>query len=94
MSSAKTSEHNRILFVRLIEHHIRFTLAKRRTDLSKHDWYRATALVVRDMLVERMLGTRAAFERKDAKKLYYLSLEFLIGRSLEKQSFQSRRAQT
>ncbi len=87
MGSAKTSEHNRILFVRLIEHHIRFTLAKRRTDLSKHDWYRATAMVVRDMLVERMLGTRAAFERKDAKKLYYLSLEFLIGRSLENNLF-------
>ena len=71
----------------LIEHHIRFTLAKRRTELSKHDWYRATAMVVRDMLVERMLGTRAAFDRKDSKKLYYLSLEFLIGRSLENNLF-------
>jgi len=87
MGAPKTSEHNRNLFVRLIEHHIRFTLAKRRTDLSKHDWYRATAMVVRDMLVEKMLGTRAAFERKDAKKLYYLSLEFLIGRSLENNLF-------
>ena len=87
MGASKTSEQNRTLFVKLIEHHIRFTLAKRRTDLSKHDWYRATAMVVRDMLVERMLGTRAAFERKDAKKLYYLSLEFLIGRSLENNLF-------
>ncbi len=87
MGAAKTSEHNRLLFVRLIEHHIRFTLAKRRTELSKHDWYRATAMVVRDMLVERMLGTRAAFDRKDSKKLYYLSLEFLIGRSLENNLF-------
>jgi glycogen phosphorylase len=87
MGASKTSEQNRTLFVKLIEHHIRFTLAKRRTDLSKHDWYRATAMVVRDMLVERMLGTRAAFDRKDAKKLYYLSLEFLIGRSLENNLF-------
>jgi glycogen phosphorylase len=87
MGASETSEHNRFLFVRLIEHHIRFTLAKRRTELSKHDWYRATAMVVRDMLVERMLGTRAAFDRKDAKKLYYLSLEFLIGRSLENNLF-------
>ncbi len=87
MTPSETTQHNRILFVRLIEHHIRFTLAKRRIELSKHDWYRATALVVRDMLVERMLGTRAAFDRKDAKKLYYLSLEFLIGRSLENNLF-------
>ena len=87
MAASETSEHNRFLFVRLIEHHIRFTLAKRRIDLSKHDWYRATALVVRDMLVERMLRTRASFDRRDAKKLYYLSLEFLIGRSLENNLF-------
>src|SRR5579862_2105267 len=87
MGASETSEHNRFLFVRLIEHHIRFTLAKRRIDLSRHDWYRATALVVRDMLVERMLATRASFDRRDAKKLYYLSLEFLIGRSLENNLF-------
>jgi glycogen phosphorylase len=87
MTAAETSEQNRNLFVSLIEHHIRFTLAKRRTELSKHDWYRATAMVVRDMLIERMLATRATFDRKDAKKLYYLSLEFLIGRSLENNLF-------
>src|ERR1700732_2005346 len=87
MGASETSEHNSSLFETLIQHHIRFTLAKRRIDLSKHDWYRATALVVRDMLVERMLATRAAFDRKDAKKLYYLSLEFLIGRSLENNLF-------
>jgi starch phosphorylase len=87
MGASETSEQNRALFVKLIEHHIRFTLAKRRIDLSKHDWYRATALVVRDMLVERMIATRLAFDRKDAKKLYYLSLEFLIGRSLENNLF-------
>ncbi len=75
------------MFVGLIEHHVRYTLAKRRVELSKHDWYRATAMVVRDMMVERMLRTRAAFERRDAKKLYYLSLEFLIGRSLENNLF-------
>src|SRR5579862_2827116 len=87
MGASETSEHNRFLFIRLVEHHIRFTLAKRRIDLSRHDWYRATALVVRDMLVERMLATRASFDRRDAKKLYYLSLEFLIGRSLENNLF-------
>jgi len=87
MAAIETSEENSLQFVKLIEHHIRFTLAKRRIDLSSHDWYRATAMVVRDVLVEKMLATRAAFDRKDAKKLYYLSLEFLIGRSLENNLF-------
>ena len=83
MAVPPASENNRNLFNTLIDHHIRFSLAKRRIHLSKHDWYRATALVVRDMLIEKMLSTRARFERTNAKKLYYLSLEFLIGRSLE-----------
>ncbi len=87
MAVPPLSENNRNLFNTLIDHHIRFSLAKRRIQLSKHDWYRATALVVRDMLIEKMLATRARFERTNAKKLYYLSLEFLIGRSLENNLF-------
>ena len=87
MAVPPLSEINRNLFKSLIDHHIRFSLAKRRIQLSKHDWYRATALVVRDMLVEKMLATRARFDRSSAKKLYYLSLEFLIGRSLENNLF-------
>jgi starch phosphorylase len=71
------------LFTSLIEHHLRFTLAKRRIQLSKADWYRVTALVMRDLLVEKMLATEGRFERRNTKKVYYLSVEFLIGRSLE-----------
>ena len=75
------------LFRSLIEHHLHFTLAKRRIQLSKADWYRATAMVVRDMLVEKMLATEARVERSKAKKVFYLSVEFLIGRSLENNLF-------
>ncbi len=39
--------------VDLIEHHIRFSAAKRQAEMSKHDWYHVTALAVRDLLVER-----------------------------------------
>ncbi|MGO9606254.1 MAG: glycogen/starch/alpha-glucan phosphorylase [Candidatus Binataceae bacterium] len=87
MSIPTSDESNAALFTRLIDHHIRFTVAKRRIQLSKHDWYRVTALAVRDMLVEKMLETRARWERTGAKKLYYLSLEYLIGRSLENNLF-------
>jgi starch phosphorylase len=47
-----------------------------------HDWLSATILVVRDRAIERwMESTRAAY-RDGAKRVYYLSLEFLIGRLL------------
>jgi len=83
MAVPPISDESRALFKSLIEHHLRFTLAKRRIQLTKADWYRATAMVVRDLLVEKMLATEARVERRRAKKIYYLSVEFLIGRSLE-----------
>ena len=87
MQTATSAENNAALFARLIDHHIRFTVAKRRIQLTRHDWYRVTALAVRDMLVEQMLETRARFERTGAKKVFYLSVEYLIGRSLENNLF-------
>ncbi|WP_151448428.1 glycogen/starch/alpha-glucan phosphorylase [Lacisediminimonas profundi] len=48
---------------------------------SAQDWLQATELAVRDRLVERwMKTTRTAYEQ-DAKRVYYLSMEFLIGRT-------------
>jgi starch phosphorylase len=87
MRSSSSTEDNAALFTRLIDHHIRFTVAKRQIQLSRHDWYRVTALAVRDMLVEQMLETRARFERAGAKKVFYLSVEYMIGRSLENNLF-------
>ncbi|MBI5121403.1 MAG: glycogen/starch/alpha-glucan phosphorylase [Rhodospirillales bacterium] len=49
---------------------------------SSHYPYRAFVLAVRDRLMERYKRTRIAYEKADAKHAYYLSLEFLIGRSL------------
>jgi len=47
-----------------------------------HYAYEALALVVRDRLMERWKKTRYAYEESDCKRAYYLSLEFLMGRSL------------
>ncbi len=49
---------------------------------SNHDWFVATALTVRDRIVDRWFpSTRAIYEQK-RKRVYYLSMEFLIGRLL------------
>ena len=37
---------------------------------------------VRDVLSQRWLRTEQAYEQKNPKRVYYLSMEFLIGRSL------------
>jgi starch phosphorylase len=87
-TSISKNEHGAFAqFEDLIRYHIRFSRAKRRGRLSRHDWYHVTALAVRDMLIEKMVATEAHFDRFGEKKLYYLSLEYLIGRSLENNLF-------
>ncbi len=47
------------------------------------DIYKALSYTVRDILVEKWIITQKTFYAKEKKRVYYLSLEFLIGRSLE-----------
>ncbi|MBV9246944.1 MAG: glycogen/starch/alpha-glucan phosphorylase [Methylobacteriaceae bacterium] len=49
---------------------------------SKRDWFLATALAVRDQMVERWMATTNDNYERDRRRVYYLSLEFLIGRLL------------
>ena len=55
---------------------------KRRAIASNHDWLMATAYALRDQIVDRWLaGTDTVYEN-GSKRVYYLSLEFLVGRLL------------
>ena len=62
--------------------HLRYTLAKDRFNATDHDRYMALAWTVRDRLIERWSLTRQAHRGRNVKRVYYLSLEFLIGRLL------------
>jgi glycogen phosphorylase len=64
------------------EHHLRRTLAKDRYTATDRDRYYALALAVRDRLVDRWIATQETHHTKNVKRIYYLSLEFLIGRLL------------
>jgi len=65
-----------------IQRHARYSLGKAWCDLSTPDRFNAVALAVRDQMMDRMLETEDRYRRSDSKRLYYLSIEFLIGRSL------------
>jgi starch phosphorylase len=65
-----------------IERHLRYTLVRKPSAVRKRDLFPAVALAIRDRIVDRMLETEARYERFDAKRLYYLSMEFLMGRAL------------
>ncbi|KAK9022873.1 hypothetical protein V6N11_003112 [Hibiscus sabdariffa] len=62
--------------------HVEFTVAKSRFSFDDFEAYQALAHSVRDRLIERWHDTQIHFSKKDPKRLYFLSLEFLMGRSL------------
>jgi len=67
---------------RAITDHLRFTQSKSERSAHRFDWYVALAHMVRDRLVDRWIKTEEAYARTDAKRVYYLSAEFLPGRFL------------
>ncbi len=64
----------------LILNSLKFRLARDTSTASKRDWWLATSKAVQSIIVERMIATATVDNDKNAKRVYYLSLEFLMGR--------------
>ncbi|MEG1465769.1 MAG: glycogen phosphorylase [Hafnia sp.] len=65
-----------------IAYKLMFVVGKDPSIANQHDWLNATLFAVRDRMVERWLrSTRAQFSQ-DVRQVYYLSMEFLLGRTL------------
>jgi starch phosphorylase len=65
-----------------IRRHAVYSLGRPWESLPPHDRFAAVALTIRDRMMDRYLETEEAYRQRDAKRLYYLSIEFLIGQSL------------
>uniref|UniRef100_A0A674BA93 Alpha-1,4 glucan phosphorylase n=1 Tax=Salmo trutta TaxID=8032 RepID=A0A674BA93_SALTR len=63
--------------------HLHFTLVKDRNVATQRDYYFALAHTVRDHLVGRWIRTQQFYYETDPKRVYYLSLEFYMGRTLQ-----------
>ncbi|VVC28651.1 Glycogen/starch/alpha-glucan phosphorylase,Glycosyl transferase, family [Cinara cedri] len=63
--------------------HLHFTLVKDRNVATIRDYYYALAHSVRDSLISRWIRTQQHQYLLNPKRIYYLSLEFLVGRSLQ-----------
>ncbi|MEW5943642.1 MAG: glycogen/starch/alpha-glucan phosphorylase [Pseudomonadota bacterium] len=65
-----------------LANHLTFSVGKDPITATDRDWFFTLAYVVRDRLIERWMETMRSYYRADAKRIYYLSMEFLIGRTL------------
>ncbi|WP_074012531.1 glycogen phosphorylase [Candidatus Sodalis sp. SoCistrobi] len=65
-----------------IAYKLMFTIGKDPAVANKHEWLNAVLLAVRDRMVECWLRSNRAQLSQDVRQVYYLSMEFLLGRTL------------
>ncbi len=80
ISNAKTSAK------KALQSHLVYSIFKTEQVATPRDWYSTTAYTVRDHVIERWVKTVERYAEEDPKRIYYLSLEFLIGRMLSNAS--------
>ncbi|NJL50359.1 MAG: glycogen/starch/alpha-glucan phosphorylase [Blastochloris sp.] len=76
-----TAEMRKAIFAKLT-----YAVGKDPAGAKLHDWLRATSLAVRDHVVDRWIASVRETYATGRKRVYYLSLEFLIGRQLRDMS--------
>lgn len=59
---------------------LKFTLARDPETATRRDWWIATSKAVESIIIERMIATQSVHHHSNVKRVYYLSLEFLMGR--------------
>ena len=82
-SSAIISEIDKARLKLSIEHYIKYFIGKRTCEIDKTEALQAIALGVREFAMDKMYETIARYNKANSKRIYYLSVEYLIGRSLE-----------
>ncbi len=66
-----------------IENHLHYTLAKDQYSATDWDQYRSLVFTVMDRLNHRWINTQQRYYQADSKRVYYLSMEYLLGRMLD-----------
>ncbi len=65
-----------------IANHLTYTVGKDTITATNRDWFFTAAYVARDRFIDRWMETMRSYYTSDAKRVYYLSMEFLMGRTL------------
>ncbi|MBH53380.1 MAG: glycogen phosphorylase [Opitutaceae bacterium] len=70
-----------------IMNHLKRTLARDMNSATSRDYWVSTCMAVRDRILERMITTQETHYAQDVRRVYYLSLEYLMGRLLNNNLF-------
>ena len=83
-SQAKSTAQSTVKeFTNDCERHLKYSVVKDKFTKADHDEYYSLSLAVRDRIIDRWFSTQKRYYTENSKRVYYLSLEFLLGRMLE-----------
>ena len=69
-------------FIRNVKNTVKTLFRKNLTEASQQEIYQAVSFVVKEVIIDQWLATQKTMEETDPKTLYYMSMEFLVGRAL------------
>ena len=69
-------------FINEVKEAVRFLYRKQLEEASQEEIFQAVAYTVKDIIMDDWLATQKAFDKEDPKIVYYMSMEFLMGRAL------------
>lgn len=69
-------------FKRDVENYLKTLFRRNVKEATKQQLFQAVSYAVKDIIVEQWMETHKKFEEQDVKTVYYLSMEFLMGRAL------------
>ncbi|MDG2953547.1 glycogen/starch/alpha-glucan phosphorylase [Bisgaard Taxon 10/6] len=69
-------------FKKSVVYKLVFAIGRSPQEASERDWLNALMLTIRDLVTEGWIDTATKFRAKDTRRVYYLSMEFLLGRIL------------
>ena len=80
--AARRSGFNKETFKKQVKENVKALFRKTIEEANEQQIYQAVAYTVKDSIIDNWLETQKAYEKQDPKTVYYLSMEFLMGRAL------------
>ncbi len=82
MAKKEVKKFNKEAFKKEVVNNVKSLYRKTLEEASKQQIFQAVCFAVKDTIIENWMNTQKAYDEKDPKTVYYLSMEFLMGRAL------------
>ena len=69
-------------FKKSVEYNVKNLYRKTIEDAQPNEAFQAVAYAIKDVIIDEWIATQKQYAKEDAKTLYYMSMEFLMGRAL------------